>query len=77
MNSHIIQNVADPLSKKDVATKNYVDKNVITNDDGVLYGDIKLSVSSDLVRSVGCNDLLQVRRLHFCWGQTKTCYRIP
>ena len=29
----------------------------ITTDGGVVYGDIKLSVGSDLVRSLGCNDL--------------------
>ena len=46
--------MADPLSNQDVATMNYVDNNAIG---GVVYGDIKLSVGSDLVRSLGCNDL--------------------
>ena len=52
MNSHIIKNVADSLSNQDVATKNYVNKNAITTDGGVVYGDIKLIVGSDLVRSL-------------------------
>ena len=48
--------MADPLSNQDVTTKIYVDKNAITTAGGVVYGDIKLNVSSDLVRSLGCND---------------------
>ena len=57
MNSHIIKNVADPLPTQDVASKNYVDTNAFTTAGGVVSGDIKLSVGSDLVRSLGCNEL--------------------
>ena len=52
MNSHIIKNVADPLSYQYVASKNYVDTNAFTTAGGVMSGDIKLSVGSDLVRSL-------------------------
>ena len=57
MNSNIIENVANPLSNHDVATKNYVDTNAFTTAGGVVSGDIKLNVGSDLVRSLGYNDL--------------------
>ena len=57
MYSNIIKNAVNPLSNQDVATKNYVDSNAIIIDSGVVYGDIILSVRSDLVRSLGCNDI--------------------
>ena len=47
MNSHIIKNVANPLSSHDIVTKNNVDKNAFTTAGGVVSGDIKLSVGSD------------------------------
>ena len=49
--------MTDPLSNHDVATKNYVDTNAFTTAGGVVSGDIKLNIGSDLVRSLGCNDL--------------------
>ena len=57
MNSHIIENMANPLSNHDVATMNYVDTNAFTTARGVVSSDIILSVDSELVKSLGCNDL--------------------
>ena len=71
MNSNIIKNVADPLSNQDVATKIYVDKNAVTTDSCVVYGDIKLSVGSDLVRSLVCNDLTAGKKFTLLLGQTQ------
>ena len=68
MNSHIIKNVTDPLSNHDVATKNYIDTNAFTTAGGVVSDDIKLNVGSDLVRSLGCNDLSAGKKLTFLLG---------
>ena len=66
------------MSNQDVGTKNCEDTNAFTTAVGVVTGDIKLNVCSDLAWSLGCNDLIQqVRSLHFCWRQTQICYRVP
>ena len=45
------------MSNQDVATTNYVDTHAFTTAGGVVSDDRKLSVGSDLLRSLGCNDL--------------------
>ena len=71
--------MADPLSNQDVASKNYLDINAFTTADRVVSGDIKLSVGSDLVRSLGCNDLTAGKKFTLLLGSDKNLltYSIP
>ena len=69
--------MADPLSNQDVANKNYVDKSAITTAGGVVSGDIKLNVGSDLIRYLGCNNLTADKNFTLLLGQTQMCYYIP
>ena len=77
MNSNIIKNVAKPLSNQDVASTNYVDTNDFTTAGGVVFGNIKLNVGSDLIRSLGCNNITTGKKFTLLLGQTQLCYRIP
>ena len=79
MNSNSIKNVSNPVSNQDGATKNYVDTNAFTTAGGVMSGDIKLSVGSDLVRSLGCNDISAGKKFTLLLGSEKNMltYSIP
>ena len=68
MNSNIIKNVSHPLSNQDVETANYVDTNAFTAAGGVVSVNINLNVGSDLVRSLGCNDLTTGKKFTLLLG---------
>ena len=68
MNNNVIKNVADPLSYQDVVSENYVDTNAFTTAGGVVSGDIKLNVGSDLKRSLRGNDLTAGKKFTLLLG---------
>ena len=67
------------MSSQDVATKNYGDTHAFTTAGGVVSGDLKLSVGSDLVRSLGCNDIGAGRKFALLLGSDKNMltYSVP
>ena len=79
MNSNIINNVSDPVSNQDVATKNYVTTHAFTTARGVVSGDIKLSVGADLVRSPECDDRSGGKKFTLRVGSVKNMlsYSVP
>ena len=79
MNSNIIKHVSDSVSNQDVPTKNYIDTHAFTTAGGVVSGDIKLKFGSDLVRSLGCNDLSAGKKFTLLQGTDTNMltYTIP
>ena len=77
MNNNITKNVVNPFINQDIATKNYVDTKAFSTAGGVVSVDIKLNVGSDLVQSLGCNDLSAGKKFTVLPGKTQICYRIP
>ena len=67
------------MSNEDLSTNNYVDIHAFTTAGGVVSGDIKLSVGSDLVRSLGCIDLSAGKKFALLQGSDKNMltYSIP
>ena len=68
MNNNIIKNVTNSFSNQDVASKNYVNTNAFTTAGGVVSGDIKLNVGSDLITSLGCNNITTGKKFTLLLG---------
>ena len=67
------------MTNPDVATKNYVDTNAFTKTGGVVSGDIKLNVGSDLERSLGCDNLSTGKKFTLLLGSDRNMllYSVP
>ena len=67
------------MSNQEVATKNYLDTNAFTIAGGVVSGDIKLNVDSDLLSSLECNDLSAGKKFTFLIESDKNMltYSVP
>ena len=79
MNNNTIKNVSESLTNQDVAIKNYVDTNTFTKTGGVVSGDIKLNVGSDLERSLGCDNLSARKKFTLLLGSDRNIlsYSVP
>ena len=63
MMGNTFNNVANPTSDRDVATKAYVDSNSaadkVSKSGDTMTGDLLVNVSSDTIRLMGCTDLIE------------------
>ena len=67
------------MSNQDLALKNYVDTNAFTTAGGVVSGDIKLNVGSDLIQSLRCNNITTGKKFILLVGTdtNKLSYSFP
>ena len=67
------------MTNQDVATKNYVDTRAFTKTGGVVSGDIKLNVGSDLESSLGCDNLSAGKKFTLLLGSDRNMlsYSVP
>lgn len=71
LDSHKLTNVGNPADDQDAATKHYVDSNVsgrVLKNGDTMTGNLLLTCGSDHIRSLGCNDLTDVKTFHLYLG---------